>query len=232
MLRGGRLLGGPLSGATTTCTRLPQRVAAVLFDMDNTLVASEDAWFAAARQLWEEAGGDAAGKGVLGGTVRDVVDDLLRDFPDANPVALSQRMIDLLMGQLADGVRPTAGAPDLIQRLSTTVPITIASNSPTAVVEHVVSSLGWGQMFTAALGTEDVEHPKPAPDLYLTAAARCGAAIGDCVVFEDSPMGAMAARAAGAFVVTIGLEAAHLGHLNVADLTDPRISAWHPEALS
>jgi hypothetical protein len=44
-------------------------------------------------------------------------------------------------------------------------------------------------------------------------------------------MGAAAARAAGAYLVTIGPEAAHLGDLNVADLTDPRILNWHPEVI-
>ncbi len=39
----------------STGTGLPTRVAAVLVDLDNTLVASEDAWFAAARDLWTEA---------------------------------------------------------------------------------------------------------------------------------------------------------------------------------
>ncbi|MCG6568530.1 HAD family phosphatase [Tessaracoccus sp. ZS01] len=221
-----------MSATTTTGKRLPQRVAAVLFDMDNTLVASEDAWFAATRKLWEEVGGDATGKGVLGGTVSDVVDDFLREYPDADRTELSERMTNLIMANLAGGVRPTPGALALIERLSATMPITIASNSPTAIVEHVVSALGWGDLFTAALGTEDVERPKPAPDLYLAAAARCGVSIEDCVVFEDSPMGATAARASGAFVVTIGPETRHLGDVNVPDLTDPRITAWEPEVRS
>lgn len=211
---------------------LPSRVAAVLFDMDNTLVASEDAWFAAARQLWEDAGRDSSGKGILGGTVADVVDDYLGDFPHADREEVTTRMNDLLESHLDGGVRPTPGAAELIERLSARMPITIASNSPSLIVTKVVSALGWGQHFTAALGVEDVDLPKPAPDLYLTAAARCAADIAHCVVFEDSAVGAAAARAAGAFVVTIGPDAAHLGDLNVAALTDRRVAEWNPRVVS
>jgi len=45
-------------------------------------------------------------------------------------------------------------------------------------------------------------------------------------------MGATAARASGAFVDTIGPDAANLGDLNVPDLTHPRITTWTPEAIS
>ena len=214
-----------------TIPALPARVAAVLFDMDNTLVASEDAWFAASKKLWDDAGGDSTGKGILGGTVGDVVDDFLLDFPDTDRDELSRRLIDELAASLAEGVRPTAGAVELIERLSARLPITIASNSPSEIVRQVVAALKWEHVFTAALGTEDVVNPKPEPDLYLEAARRCGVDIAQCVVFEDSPMGATAARASGAFVVTIGPEAATLGDLNVPDLTDPRITTWNPEAL-
>ena len=211
---------------------LPTRVAAVLFDMDNTLVASEDAWFAAAHQLWREAGGDPRGKGVLGGTVQDVVDDYVRDFPGTDPSALADRVVAMLTANLSNGVHATPGAVALLERISTTLPITIASNSPSVIVQQVVAALGWERLFTAALGTEDVARPKPAPDLYTAAATRCGVDIVDCVVFEDSLIGATAARASGAFVVTIGPDAANLGDVNVADLTDPRITSWRPEVVS
>lgn len=50
---------------------------------------------------------------------------------------------------------------------------------------------------------DDVERVKPAPDLFLLAAERLGVAPGECVVFEDSPNGIRAARAAGAWAVAV-----------------------------
>jgi HAD superfamily hydrolase (TIGR01509 family) len=220
---------------TQTRTRsdgLPQRVAAVLFDMDDTLVASEAAWFAAMRDMWRESGGDPAGKGVLGGSMADLTRAYLADFPGSDAAEVERRLRQLLAHHLDGAVVPTAGAQELLARLGAAgLPVTIASNSPSDIVAKVVDALGWGSVFTAALGTEDVAAPKPAPDLYLAAAAACGVDIRECVVFEDSPMGTQAAVAAGAFVVTVGPAAAGAGNFAVDSLTSDAVVAWQPGVI-
>ncbi|SHJ82681.1 haloacid dehalogenase superfamily, subfamily IA, variant 3 with third motif having DD or ED [Tessaracoccus bendigoensis DSM 12906] len=209
-------------------TELPSRIAAVLFDMDDTLVDSEAAWFAATEDVWTDAGGDPTGKGLLGCSIADLVEQFEADFPGADPAETERRLRERLSHHIGDAVAPMPGAVDLITRMSALFPITIASNSPSDIVAHVVDSLGWGAFFTARLGTEDVASPKPAPDLYLAAAAACGVDIADCVIFEDSPVGVQAARAAGAFVVAVGPAAAGAGHTSVESLLDPRVVAWRP----
>ncbi len=210
---------------------LPPRVAAVLFDMDDTLVDSEFAWFAAIEELWTEAGGDPSGRGMLGGSLADLTREYVREYPSADEQAVERRLRELLARHLDGAVRPMPGAPELLGRLSAVMPITIASNSPSDIVAQVVRALGWTEHFTAALGTEDVAAPKPAPDLYLAAAEACGVDISDCVVFEDSPVGAAAARAAGAFVVTVGPAAVGLGDAAVGSLLDDAVSRWQPEVI-
>jgi beta-phosphoglucomutase-like phosphatase (HAD superfamily) len=72
-----------------------------------------------------------------------------------------------------------------------------------------------------------VAQVKPAPDLFLAAAARLGVPPAECVVFEDSPNGIRAAHAAGMRVVaipntltrTLALPAPHLTLGSLADLT-------------
>lgn len=54
------------------------------------------------------------------------------------------------------------------------------------------------------IGAEDVSSGKPDPEGFIKAAALLGAQIGDCLVFEDSPVGVHAARAAGAKVAIVG----------------------------
>ncbi|MEO7587909.1 MAG: HAD family phosphatase, partial [Arachnia sp.] len=211
---------------------LPSRIGAVLFDMDNTLVDSEHAWFEATADLWRHAGSQPEGVGVLGGTVADVIREFLDAHPDADPEPVEQRFMEFLHHRLADGVVTMPGAEDLLTRLAAILPVAIASNSPSAVVRDTVDRMGWTTLFTVAVGTEDVAEGKPAPDLYLAAARACGAAPETCVVIEDSPMGAAAGRAAGAFVLTVGAVAAGHGHLNIDSLTDPRILAWTPEHQS
>lgn len=210
---------------------LPAQVAAVLFDLDNTLVRSEPAWFAAVADLWTEAGGDPSGKGVLGGTVDHLVSEFVTEYPDANRAQVEGRLLGLLARHLESATVALPGASELLTRLAALVPIAVASNSPSEMVRQLVSSLGWAGLVTAALGTEDVTAPKPAPDLYLAAASRCDADIADCVIFEDSPMGALAAATAGAFVVTVGADAVGHGNLSVGSLLDPRVAEWYPEAV-
>ncbi|RMB59887.1 HAD family hydrolase [Tessaracoccus antarcticus] len=211
---------------------LPSRIGAILFDMDNTLVDSEHAWFEATADLWRHAGSQPDGVGVLGGTVADVIREFLAAHPDADPEPVERRFMEFLHHHLADGVVTMPGAEELLTRMAPILPVAIASNSPSVIVRDTVARMGWSSLFTAAVGTEDVAQGKPAPDLYLYAARACGVAPETCVVIEDSPMGAAAGRAAGAFVLTVGDVAADHGDLNIDSLTDPRILAWTPERAS
>ena len=137
-------------------TTLPSRIGAVLFDMDNTLVDFEHAWFSATADLWRHAGSEPAGVGVLGGTVADVVQEFLDAHPDVDPAPVEARFMGFLHDRLADGVVTMPGAHELLTRLSATIPVAIASNSPSAIVRDTVAKMGWSELFTAAVGTEDV----------------------------------------------------------------------------
>ena len=216
---------------------LPQHIGAVLFDMDDTLVDSEQAWFDATRDLWQEAGGsqrfdDDLSDELRGGTVGDIVALFTRTHPGARADDVERRMLQLLQSHLASGVEPMPGAESLLEALSGTIPLAVASNSPSAIVNATMHSLSWQRYFVAMLGTDDVEHPNPAPDLYLAAAERCGAAPEHCVVLEDSRTGAMAAREAGAFVVAVGPFAADLGHVHVPSLDHPMLQSWQPQPIA
>jgi beta-phosphoglucomutase-like phosphatase (HAD superfamily) len=59
----------------------------------------------------------------------------------------------------------------------------------------------WERFAGRVSSAQDVAHGKPAPDLFLHAAAACGVDPADCVVVEDSPAGVQAARAAGMVVL-------------------------------
>jgi HAD superfamily hydrolase (TIGR01509 family) len=78
----------------------------------------------------------------------------------------------------------------------------VASQSPLARVQLSLQVAGLaGQFGEHIYVTSMVARPKPAPDIYLLAAAKLGAAPADCIVVEDSPAGAASARAAGMRVI-------------------------------
>lgn len=216
---------------------LPSRVAGVIFDMDDTLFDSEKAWHEAAAALWRDAGGVFRGYGDRGGTVEDLANAYLDEFGGEG--AREERMKEVC-ARLEASIRerldvdlvPMPGADALTSRLATVVPLAIGSNSPQRIVEQCVCAIGWQERFTAALGVSADMNPKPAPDLYREAATRLGADPRDCVIFEDSPTGARAAVASGAFVVTIGDDARGIGTLAVDTLNDDIVTSWTPEQLT
>lgn len=91
------------------------------------------------------------------------------------------------------------GVVEVLQALQAHgVPTCVASNSDHDHIEHVLELAGLRQRLAGRVfSAHDVAAGKPAPDLFLHAARTMGTAPEECVVIEDSPFGAMAARAAG-----------------------------------
>jgi HAD superfamily hydrolase (TIGR01509 family) len=92
--------------------------------------------------------------------------------------------------------RPVAGVPEVLRDLA--IPYCVASNGMPDRVRVTLASAGVlpyfeGRIFTSS----DVANPKPAPDLFLHAAASMKVAPAACVVIEDTPTGVRGARAAG-----------------------------------
>ena len=81
--------------------------------------------------------------------------------------------------------------------------LAVASGGHRDLVERTLHALGIHGMFDAVVTAEDYERGKPAPDPFLTAAARLRVAPEHCLVFEDTNTGAEAARAAGMALVLV-----------------------------
>jgi HAD superfamily hydrolase (TIGR01509 family) len=127
------------------------------------------------------------------------------------------------------GVEAMPGARELIEALGDAgVPLGLATNSGREFATRALRGAGLLDRFGVVVSSEDVERPKPAPDVYLAAAAGLGAEPSECVALEDSETGVAAARAAG--MVVIGVPSFPGIDLSEADLvapalTDPRVWA-------
>ncbi|UXY13778.1 HAD-IA family hydrolase [Chitiniphilus purpureus] len=184
---------------------LPCNFAALLFDMDGTLIDST----ACVERIWrtwaQEAGVDADTllahlHGVRG---RDV----LRRF--APHLDQEQAYQQLLQRELTDleGTRPIAGVVERMHELSG-LPIAIVTSAPRALAKVKLAHCGVTAP-TVMVCAEDVARGKPAPDPYLHAAAQLGVAPAACLAFEDAPSGVRAARAAS--MPVIALTTSHAG---------------------
>jgi HAD superfamily hydrolase (TIGR01509 family) len=192
--------------------------AAVVFDLDGVLVDSEAIWAAAEEATVVRLGGDYTpelraalhGRGAQdGGWI--VAELLRRDDGDA----IGQEVLDHALAALEREARPVDGALDLVGELRGRVPIAVASNSSRVLVETALRGAGLGA-FDAIVAAEDVAIAKPAPDAYVEACRRLDVPPGRAAAIEDSPAGAVAAKAAGMLV--IGLDPTGAVRLDAADV--------------
>lgn len=103
------------------------------------------------------------------------------------------------------------------------IAMAVASNSPTERLERSLQATGLSQFFEVSVSAEQVGRPKPAPDLYLRAAAELGVPADSCVAVEDTAPGAAAALAAGMWTIVVDRGDLQLGtvspHVIVPRLT-------------
>jgi HAD superfamily hydrolase (TIGR01509 family) len=211
---------------------LPENVDAVVFDCDGLLVDTETCWSRAETALFAEHGhgfGLEQKKVVIGTTLEAAGVAMAGYFglPGEGP-ALSRRLHDLVAVELAAGADALPGARELVLSLRGRVSIAVASNSPRTFVRSALASAGLADLLADIFAAEDVEHPKPAPDLYRTACAGLGADPARSVAFEDSRTGVAAARAAGMFVIGVPSLPGVVLDTDAAfgSLADPALTRW------
>nr|WP_264185595.1 HAD family phosphatase [Roseicella aerolata] len=113
-----------------------------------------------------------------------------------------------ISGALMEGLDPVPGALAALRAVAAAgLPVAVASNSSRIELRAKLGRLGIAGLFgERVFSFEDVAEPKPAPDIYLAAAAACGAAPAACVVVEDSLLGCRAGIAAGCRVLGLTRE--------------------------
>jgi HAD superfamily hydrolase (TIGR01509 family) len=108
-------------------------------------------------------------------------------------------------GLLRQAVDARPGAVELVARLTDLdgVALGLASNSPRYLVDDALGTAGLTDAFEVIVTSDDVEHAKPAPDIYRLACERLGVDPADAIALEDSASGVAAAKAAGLTVIAV-----------------------------
>jgi len=182
-------------------------IEAVVFDMDGVLVDSEPVWERVRREFVAAHGGhwpaDAQHR-LMGMSTAEWSAYMAADFGlDFSPAQVAERIIDGLAAQYASRLPLLPGAVDAVRRLAARWPLAVASSSPASLIAVVLDAAELRSAFTAAVSSEEVERGKPAPDVYLAAAARLGVRPDTGAAVEDSSNGLRAAAAAGLAVIAI-----------------------------
>src|SRR5690242_3383152 len=174
----------------------------VVFDCDGLLLDTESAWTRAEVKLYAAHGVEFTlqhKRELLGTAGRESAAGLERHLGlPGRGEELAAEMRCLVLGELAQGgAPPRPGALELLEALRAKgTPVGVASNSFRAFLDAALASADLTDRFASVLSFEDVEHAKPAPDIYLESCRRLGAAPEQSVALEDSPTGVAAAVAA------------------------------------
>ncbi|YAL84568.1 HAD family hydrolase [Dermacoccaceae bacterium W4C1] len=183
------------------------RPAAVLWDMDGTLVDTEPFWIAAEHELVESFGGtwdDGLAHQLVGNSLLASAQIIL----DNSPVQLTpEQVVDVLLEKVVARMREHTpwrpGARELLEScVAQGIPNALVTMSYTVFAQVLLDAVPAGTFDTVVTG-DTVTHGKPHPEAYLTAAQRLGVAPSDCVAVEDSPPGVAAAVAAGVPTVAV-----------------------------
>lgn len=187
--------------------------AAVLWDMDGTLVDSEKVWTVSLQDTARALGGalsPAAREAVVGSNMARTLVVLLDDLgltQDRERLADAERILTRRTGELfADGLEWRPGALEALRTVrSAGWPTALVTNTGRALTEMALESIG-REFFTVSVCGDEVPRGKPDPDPYLRAAELLGVAPRACLAVEDSPTGALAAERAGVAVLVVPCE--------------------------
>jgi HAD superfamily hydrolase (TIGR01509 family) len=181
--------------------------AAVVFDLDGVLIDSEPVWEQVRRAVVADHGGrwlpDAQGR-LMGMSTTEWAHYLSEDLHANLPAdAVAELVISRMADRYTQRLPLLAGAVEAVLSAATRWPVAVASSSPPRLIDAALSSAGLRDAFRVTVSTDEVVAGKPAPDVYLLAVERLGAAAGECVAVEDSSNGLRAASAAGMHVVAV-----------------------------
>ncbi|MEV5321026.1 HAD family phosphatase [Streptomyces sp. NPDC052687] len=189
----------------------------VIFDLDGTLVDSEPNYYEAGRQILAEHGVPGYTwedhERYVGISTLDTIADWKRRYGLSAPTeelfaAKNRRYLEL--ARAATPVYPEMRT--FVELLaSEQVPMAVASGSSPEAIAAILAATGLDALLRTVVSADEVRRGKPAPDVFLEAARRLGAAPAGCVVVEDAAPGAAAAHAAGMRCVAVPYVAEQAG---------------------
>jgi len=182
-------------------------IKALIFDMDGTLVDSENIHF----EAWKET---LVNHGVSHFPFEEFIsyvgasnEKLARDYIQSGTLDIGMdnlvREKQIIYLEMISGIKLLHGVEATIRKYVGNYRLAVASSSDCVELEKILETLGMRSSFEQVIGGDLVSRKKPDPEIYLKTASLLSLAPQECVAFEDSESGLAAAKDAGMFVVAV-----------------------------
>lgn len=184
-------------------------IKAVIFDMDGLLIDSEPLWANAETLALNSVGVPLTPKMRLlnsGLRTDEVVSYWHKRFPWTQPSqhAVGQQIDELVLKLIMQKGVPKPGVEHAISICENAgLVISVASSSPTIMIEAVLKKLGVSDRIKIIHSAEFETHGKPHPAVYLSTAAKLGVQPDECIAFEDSINGVLSAKSAKVHCIAV-----------------------------
>jgi HAD superfamily hydrolase (TIGR01509 family) len=183
-------------------------IQGAIFDMDGLMFDTERIWgecwgpALAAFGAKEKPGLAAESRGTTGNAQIAIIHKYYGQEMDG--AALLEKLTELAAARFARGVPKKPGLDSLLAYLKAQgVPMAVASSSPGSIIRKNLENTGVAGYFFAIASGDQIEHSKPAPDIFLKAASLLGVEPAHSLVLEDSFAGVRAGAAGGFLTVMV-----------------------------
>ncbi len=178
-----------------------------MFDLDGVLLASEEVWDEVRERYVRDHAGrydEEIQRAMMGMSAPEWSRYLHEEAGvEDDPETINRDVVELMLEAYRRELPLLPGAVEAVQLTAAAFPLALASSSNRAVFEEALELAGISDCFRATVSSEEVAQGKPAPDVYLEAARRLGAAPERCAAVEDSHAGIRSAKSAGMRVLAI-----------------------------
>lgn len=178
------------------------QINTVIFDMDGLLIDSEPLWGEAATEVFLYYGKKLTPEEfaqTTGLRTSEFVSWWLRDykFDNTELEKAAENIVDLVVKKIKQKGKPLPGLEHILNFFyQRSFKIGLATSSPLRVADTVVNLLGIGKFFDTKTSAEKLDYGKPHPEVYLQCARELESSPLECLCFEDSLNGMIAAKAA------------------------------------
>lgn len=207
--------------------RADSTIAAALFDFDETMIDLEAQHTGASAALCRDLRSDydALPDRIRFASGRRIVDEIreMREFfgwTQSEEALFARRQHHFMNLCRTADLELLPGVREVIDELRRRgIPLAITTSAVAAAIEAILERFGLRDAFALIVDGSEVRHGKPDPEAYLLTAKKLGVAPEECIVFEDSEVGVLAAKRAGMFCIAVRNPRAHTRQdLSAADV--------------